>query len=346
MSFGTSPGVRKFEIVLKDAIKCGYNTAAVTESAFPAQDYRMISGFETTVKNFALPVYELDSVDPGDDVAGNGVEWKIPYASATNSVTLAYYKPIMMHYFVMNPSNSTICLDVSVWCWKKGFSSRNPFNGGALALEDMVLSYLTANAQTSVGTGLIVQGSDEKTVAVTVKPYLHAVGSNPAPARMNTTQNALYAGVDQIFSLQSLRRRCVKRLSSRKCVAIPPGQIYKFKVMYRMPQGMPIDFATSGAYPEYCGFDRFVMLKWSTQMGTVSSELESAHLSEKVHIVVGRTASIKGTMVQRIPLVKAQLVYTHDGNYGIGTNYSSSAVTEHAQVMEVTKSAQQLEQVP
>ncbi len=81
-------------------------------------------------------------------------------------------------------------------------------------------------------------------------------------------------------------------------------------------------------------------------MGTVSGFLESAHMSEKIHIVVGRQASIKGTMVQRIPFVKCQLVYSHDGAVGVGTDYLASAVTEHAEVMEVTKSAQQIEQVP
>jgi hypothetical protein len=331
---------------LKDALKCGYNTAALTEVNFPAQDYRMISGFETTVKNFALPAAELEYVATGDDVAGNPPEWKIPYAVPANSVVLVYYKPIVMHYFVMNPSNSTICLDVSVWCWKKGFSNRNPFNGNRMTLEEMVLNYFAGMSQTSVGTALIVQGSDEHTIAATGLPGIHAQPSTVAAPPVATTANALLKGIDQVFPLQSLRHRCIKRLSVRKCVAIPPGQIYKFHVMYRMPQGLPIDFSTNGGYPEFCGFDRFVMLKWSTQMGTVSSVLESAHLAEKVHIVVGRTASIKGTMVQRVPLVKAQLVYTHDGDLGVGTNFRQSAVSEHAQVMEVTKSAQQLEQVP
>lgn len=344
MKFGTSPGIRKFEIIMKDAVKCGYNTTAHSEASFPAQDYRMVSGFESTPKNFAVPVGLMDSIPIGYDTIANPVEWKVPFTSPSNSVTLVYYKPIVMHYFVMNPSNSIICLDVSVWCWKKGFSNRNPFNGSSLTLEGMVLNYVTGVAQSSTFTGIVME-QDEKS-GFTTKPKIHTVVANASPAAISTTQNALYAGVDQISPLQSLRMKCVKRLSTRKCVSIPPGQIYKFKVMYRMPQGLAIDAFTGGHFPEYCGLDRFVMLKWSTQMGTVSGFLESAHLSEKVHIVVGRQASIKGTMVQRIPLVKCQLAISHDGEIGVGTDYINAGVTEHAQVMEVTKTAQQIEQVP
>lgn len=345
MSYGTSPGVRKFEIVLKDAVKCGYNTVAHSEVTFPAQDYRMISGFETTPKNFAVPAQNLETFPAGVDMNANPQEWKVPFTSVSTSVTQVFYKPIVMNYFVMNPSNSTICLDVSVWCWKKGFSNRNPFNGSPITLEEMVLHYLGTIGQSSTATSLVMQ-QDEKTPGLMWFPKIHNIPSVPSPGAINLNQNALLAGIDQIFPLQSLRRRCVKRLSTRKCVSIPPGQIYKFKVMYRMPQGLAIDAFNSGGYPEYCGLDRFVMLKWSTQMGTVSGFLESAHMSEKVHIVVGRQASIKGTMVQRIPLVKCQLVYSHDGAVGVGTDYHSAPVTEHAEVMEVTKSAQQIEQVP
>lgn len=345
MSYGTSPGVRKFEIILKDAVKCGYNTVGDSEVTFPAQDYSMVSGFESTCKNFAVPAKNLEDISLADDMTGNPVQWKIPYTSISNSVTVVFYKPIVMHYFVMNPSNSTICLDVSVWAWRKGFSNRNPFNGSPLTLEEMVLHYLTGVAQASTVTGIVME-QDEKTLGVVVPPKIHnfALTANPGSIALN--ENALKLGVDQVFPIQSLRKKCVKRLSTRKCVSIPPGQIYKFKVMYRMPQGLSIDAFTGGAYPEYCGLDRFVMLKWSTQMGTVGGFLESAHLSEKIHIVVGRQASIKGTMVQRIPTVKCQLVYSHDGPVGAGTDYIGEPVGEHTAIMEVTKSAQQIEQVP
>ena len=345
MSYGTSPGVRKFDIRMKDAIKCGYNTVAHSEVTFPAQDYSMISGFESTPKNFAVPAQNLDTIAVANDSVSNPNEWKVPYTNPSNSVTLVFYKPIVMHYFVMNPSNSTICLDVSVWAWRKGFSNRNPFNGNPITLEEMVLHYLSGNAQSGTATALRME-QDEKTLGLASIPKIHLIQAVPSPAAISTTENALRGGIDPIFPVQSLRRKCVKRLSTRKCVAIPPGQIYKFKVMYRMPQGLAIDAFTGGAYPEYCALDRFVMLKWSTQMGTVSSFLESAHLSEKVHIVVGRTASIRGTMVQRIPLVKCQLVYSHDGAVGVGTDYVQESVNEHAEVMEVTKTAQQIEQVP
>ena len=331
--WGTRPGVRRVTCIVKDAVKCGYNTTEDTEAKFPSQDYRMISLFESVPEKFTKPVRE--ALKPTASLTGQDASWSVGFPSILSDVHLIYYKPIVMSYMVMNPCNSTICLDVEVFSWKRGFSPLD----ASMTLSKMYTDVI-ADADNAIATGILMQ-HDEITHAVNTAPQIHGQFSVAVPT---ITENAVNKGIDQIFHLPRLRQRFLKRLSSRKCVAIPPGGIFKFKVVYRVISGIPDLHNTP--YPVNHSMDRLVVLRWATQMGTVASELESSHLSEKVHIVVGRRCAIRATVYQRVPPVVAQVVYNHDGAWPGGTNYMGTAVSEHLAVQQVTKSTQNIETTP
>jgi hypothetical protein len=334
-TFGSSPFSRKFSLVMRDAIKCGYNTELNTESVFPAQDFKMISSFEYRLVNFTGPVSNL--INPA---AGNTLfPAKVPQFFPTglpNTVTLAYYKPVMMNYFVFNPCNGTIALDVEVWAWRRGWAIEN------IGLQDTYFHGYEYETE-DVNTALLYNG-DERTFAVNTFPQIHSVPISTASTVVN---NSRKAEIRQMHDPARLRMRCMKLLSSRKRVQIPPGRIYRFRVMHRLPQGLPANIVSGYAgFGQDVSVQRLVVLKWSTLMGTVPGVLESSHLSEKVHIVVARRATIRGSFVQRVPNLKADLVYSHDGDLDVGTNYLGTAVDEHLAVQEVTKSTQNIENVP
>ena len=79
-------------------------------------------------------------------------------------------------------------------------------------------------------------------------------------------------------------------------------------------------------------------------MGTVSGALETTHFSEKVHLVVARKAKFTTTAVLKFPEVNMQVV-EQQGVAGTARDYNTTAVSDHIQRMEVTKTAQQIETV-
>lgn len=341
--WGTPPGIRKFTLQLKDAMKCGYNTIGDTEVVFPAQDYAMLSLFESNVKNFFHPSIAVLNPAPGLTLTGSAADYLVPISPVSSYTQLLTWKPIVMKYFVMNPTNTHICVDVEVWCWRKGWCPLIVDGENTTTLGRMYTESFGAGDH-AVATAVLMQ-SNEQTVAVGAVPKIHAVDSLAVPS---ISQNAVKRGIDQIYHLPAVRKqRSLKMLSRRKCVAIRPGGIFSFKVVYRMPQNIPTSYLdTAPGYPTCPGMDRLVVIRWRTQTGTVTGALESSHMSEKVHIVVARSASISGTVRQRLPVVKAQLVFSHDGDLGTGTNYLGTAVTEHLAVQEVTKTSQNIETVP
>jgi len=328
-------------VVWKDAIKCGYNAPdPITEVTYPAQDYRMIS-------DFLYPNYLIGSIvntcansisKASTQYGATGTQdpvWKVP---SVGSTTQAYVRPFFIEHYVFNPSNSTICLDVEVWCWRRGF-----MNTAAVSMQDVYLNGLDAtNMETEQLTAFLQGDVTDPEVTLQVAPQLHSVAMGyPHDEAANARR-----GPEQIMHIKKLRMRSLKMLSKRRCVAIPPGGIYHFKVKMNYPNGFPTDAFIGNAYPDYTANHRMVILRWNTQTGTVASALESSHMSEKVHIVVARRFCLRGYMEQRIPDLKVQMATQHDGVFPVGTNYIGSPVTEHLQLMQVTKSAQQVETVP
>lgn len=339
MTFGTRPGTRRFAVNFKDAIKLGYNDAVNTEIAFPAQDYRMVSDFTYTCEFLGSMVQYVGSAiskastqypaNPSDAV------WEIPSVLSTTQV---FTKPFMMDHYVLNPTNSVVCLDVEVYCWRKGFGpnsgatlSQLYFDGHGLTSESTVTSFLQGD-------------KNDPNITLNVAPQLHGVAIGIASTKINNARKT----VEQLFHTKRVRMGALKLLSKRRCVAIPPGGIYHFKVKMRYPSGFPTDYFTTGVTNagKFFGNQRLVILKWNTQMGTVTGTKEQSHLSEKVHLVLARRFCFRGYMEQRVPDVRAQYVVNHDGVFPAGENYIGTAVNEHLQIMEVTKSAQQVEQVP
>jgi len=294
----------------------------------------MVTSFESRLVNFTGPVSALADTTSGNTLyPGTNPTYR---DTVPETVALAYYKPVMMNYFVFNPCNATIALDVEVWCWRRGFAKETSglqdtyFNGFEYASED-------------VSTQVLYQG-DERTYALSLPPTLHGV---PVLATGVNASNARKQDIRQLHDVTRLRMRCMKLLSRRKQVMIPAGRIFKFRVLHRLPNGLPVHVVSGYAgYGQAVDCQRLVVLKWHTLMGTVPGELESSHLSEKVHIVVARRCNVRGTFVNRVPNIKGDLVYQHDGTFPAGTNYVGTLVNEHLAVQEVTKTTQNLEQVP
>jgi len=326
--------------VWKDAIKCGFNAPDdVTEVNWPAQDYRMISDFTYQNALFGSIVNSCANV-VSKAVTNNttGTQdpvWKVP---SVGSTTQAYVRPFYIDHYVFNPSNSTICLDVEVYCWRRGFMPSDQATMPACYYNGIDAD----NMDIEQGTAFLQGDPFDPSITLNVRQQIHGVSFPGNTVATNNAQKTF----EQIMHLKKLRLRAIKLLSRRRCVAIPPGGIYHFKIKMRYPGGFPTDAFLKPSYAQYMGNERMVILRWNTQMGTVASALESSHMSEKVHIVLGRRFCLKGHIDQRVPDLKVQMATQHDGVFPVGTNYIGTPVAEHLQLMQVTKSAQQVETVP
>lgn len=334
--------VRKIFFDYRDAIKCGFNTAGFTEVNTPAQDYRMVTMFsETTLKYFSLvseklrqgllPVDTTNTTSAGVGTlvtSGGFFETDIP--------------PFLMNYYLMNPSISPIEVWVEVWCVRRGFLPR-------ISMADDYLRSSDDNDSGPVYSGVRWNLDNTQTA---LPPKIHNVTlasgavANQLPMDEAKNANALLPNVMQIFSgNDSHRRRGYKLLSKRRRIVIPPGGVNKFRVKISIPRWMVQAFATDGTYPYFVGGDRLVVIKWSPLMGTVTGSLETTHFSEKVHLVVARKAKFVGIASSKRPTIHMQVV-EQQGVTGTTRDYNTSAVTDHIQRMEVTKTAQQIETVP
>nr|AOV86256.1 hypothetical capsid protein [uncultured virus]AOV86270.1 hypothetical capsid protein [uncultured virus] len=343
--FGSSRGTlasheRSVYVDFRDAIKAGFNTVPLTEVTNPAQDYRMVTMFyedgqqyHEAVANSVASLAAAVTSNPASNV--------VP--AMTSGSTFVEYDmvPFFMQYYIMNPSISTIQCWVEVWAIRPGFAPR-------VSIADDWLRFSDDNAVGPVYTGMIHTINTSTTTQA--RPSLHNVSlstANGAAQWPNSTAanaNALTAHMAQVFDgRDSWRRRAYKLLSKRKMMVIPPGAVQRFRVRISYMRRTISQFADDATYPDYFASDRLVVIKWNTLMGTVASALESTHLSEKVHIVVARKAKIHMHMIEKSPKINIQMVNNHDAT---NTNYIASAVSEHIQRMEVTKTAQQLEQVP
>lgn len=337
---GTSINTRRVTFDYRDAIKCGYNSTALTEVNTPAQDYRMVTIFPETMLRYynfvsARTRGAFDAVDTSNPGSTNHGFF------STSQLFEVDLPPFMMNYYIMNPSISPIEVWVEVWCIRRGFLPR-------ISMAD---DYLRMSDDNIVGPVYSASRWNLDNTETPLRPAIHGVPVNTSsvpnqlpPAQVNS--NALMNSGMQIWSgNQSYRRLAYKLLSKRRRVVIPPGGINKFKVKLSCPRHMIDRFATDATYPYFVGGDRLVVIKWSSLMGTVTGALETTHLSEKVHIVVARKARFVGDGVIKQPNFKVQVV-EQQGVAGTTRDYNTTAVSDHIQRMEVTKTAQQIETVP
>ena len=240
MSFGSPPGVRKFDIRFKDAVKLGYNTAAFSEISQPAQDYRMVSAFTYNDQTWGHVAASLNDIDRAHTIypAGDPPGWR-PLSSG--AVTQLFFKPVVFHHYVMNPTIAAICLDVEVYGWRRGY------HGITTTLEECYFKGISMNTQSVATARVVTQPKDTYQVSSSVPPGIHTFPSVIAPVDAGDT-NAKGFAVEQIFNVERMRMRQLKLLSKRKCVTIPAGGIYHFKIMMRMPQGIPPEYFSSAEW--------------------------------------------------------------------------------------------------
>lgn len=336
---GVPPYTRRMVFDYRDAIKCGYNSTALTEVNTPAQDYRMVTMFpETMLRYYNFVSAKVKGAIAAANTSNTG---SVSYSDYNGNLFEVDLPPFMMNYYIMNPSISPIEVWVEVWCIRRGFLPR-------VSMADDYLRMSDNNVNGPVYSGSRWNLDNTETP---LPPAIHGVPVNTSTVvgqlpMAQSNSNALMNSGMQIWSgNQSYRRLAYKMLSKRRRIVIPPGGINKFKVKLSCPRHMIPDFATDATYPYFVGGDRLVVIKWSSLMGTVSGNLETTHLSEKVHIVVARKARFVGTGCLKQPNFNIQVV-EQQGVAGTTRDYNTTAVADHIQRMEVTKTAQQIETVP
>lgn len=346
--FGSGRGVpqhtRKIDFDYRDAVKCGMNTATLTEITTPAQDYRMVTLFqESTMRMFSLVAQKMGVAIPSANTSHAGDPNGVAALNANGSFVETDVPPFLMTYYLMNPSISPMEVWVEVWCVRRGYAPR----------DSMAEDYLKVGDDNSIGPVFNATRWNRDDGQTDLPPKIHSVALDSSmraddwPRDEVKNANAVLPHVMQIFTgNDSWRRRAYKMLSRRRRIIIPPGGIHRFKVKINIPRQMIDKFAFDATYPLFLGGDRLVVIKWSTLMGTVTGALETTHLSEKVHLVVARKAKFVAYASLKHPNIHMQVV-EQQGTVGTTTrDYNVTGVADHIQRMEVTKSAQQIESVP
>ena len=326
----------------RDALKCGFNTASLTEVNTPAQDYRMVSLFPEIMSRYFGLITErmrLGALAAATTNTGSSLLSTL----AGDSRFMEYdVPPFLMNYYLMNPSISPVEVWVEVWCNRRGFAPR----------YTMAQDYLNVSSDNDMGPVYTGARWNLDGTQTSMPPAIHGVVlsstlvADAYPNDQAKNANALLPHTMQIFSgNSSWRRRAYKVLSRRRRIVIPPGGVSKFRVKMSFPRKIVNAFALDASFPSFNGGDRLVVIKWSPLMGTVTGALETTHFSEKVHLVVARKAKFVGYATVKYPDTYCQVV-EQQGVSGATRDYNTTAVADHIQRMEVTKTAQQIETVP
>ena len=202
--------VRTIHWDYRDALKCGFNTASLTEVNTPAQDYRMVTLFPEVVSRYFSLISERYRLGIAAAQTTNTASSAVAGLATTTQFFECDIPPFLMSYYLMNPSISPIEVWVEVWCVRRGFLPR----------YSMAQDYLSVSDNNDYGPVFSSVRWNLDGTQTSLAPHIHNVPLSSTltpdmyPNDEAKNANALLPHTMQIFSGNSSWRR----LRTRSCL--------------------------------------------------------------------------------------------------------------------------------